>query len=135
MRTFEKTEMTLPVQQSLTPPGAKYSETTSTAIHTDWYESDTEYHVAARFLVDIDTSNLHLYVESDHIVIEATRDTKVRDAMPSGSTPITKRTSLFLRRTIEIPPNADLKRISSQIVGDTIVISISKINCQRSDYP
>jgi HSP20 family molecular chaperone IbpA len=107
------------------PPGAKFSETTATAIHTDWYESETEYHIAARFLVGIDTSNMHLYVEKGNIVIEATRDIKARNE--STADPISKRTSLFLRRTIEIPPDADLTKISSKLVGDTIVISIPKI--------
>jgi HSP20 family molecular chaperone IbpA len=97
---------------------------TGTAIHTDWYESDFEYHVVARFLVAAERKNMRLYVEKSQIVIEAVKD-------PTGIqgptlAPNTKRMSLFLRRKIEIPPNADLKKISSKIVGDTILITIPK---------
>lgn len=108
---------------------ARYSETTSTAVHSDWYESDVEYHIVARFLVGVDTSNMHLYVENSHIVIEATKDSKDRNAFKSSSlsNAVTQRTSLFLRRTIDIPSNADLNKVTSKIVGDTIMITIPKL--------
>jgi hypothetical protein len=67
-------------------------------------------------------------VEKGHIVVEATRDiNKASNDESTVDLPISQRTSLFLRRTIEIPLDADLKKISSKLVGDTIVITIPKI--------
>ena len=117
------------ILDSKIPQGSRYTETTSTAVHSDWYESNTEYHVVARLLVGVDTSNMHLYVENNHIIIEATKDSKDRNIFKTSGIldPITQRTSLFLRRTIEVPEDGDVNRITSSIIGDTIMITIPKL--------
>jgi hypothetical protein len=116
--SFVKIEAPQNVNSTLN--ATKFSEI-GTAIHTDWYESDIEYHVVARFLVAANTKNMRLYVEKFQIIIEVAKGIQAPIIAPN-----TKRTSLFLRRTIEIPPNADIQKISSKLVGDTILITIPK---------
>lgn len=108
-----------------------FNEKKATAIQFNWFESETDYNIEARLLVGVNPENLHLYIQNHQIIFETKSDsTDDKQFQSDRDTKINvvQHSSLYLRRTIDIPKNVHEENITAKISGDVVAIKMPKTN-------
>lgn len=114
-----------------------FNEKKATAIQFNWFESETDYNIEARLLIGVSPENLHIFIQNHQIIFETKSDSTDDKAFKSDldtTINVIQRSSLYLRRTIDIPKNVNEDSITAKIAGDIVTIKMPKqdINVESS---